>query len=201
MEFNNHQRGAPSRQPMSLDKPSRRRWTDGEKRSILDECKQPKMSVSAVSKKYGIPTNQLFQWRRQFEIGIVARQDGGTDTPLSECRDILSRIAQLKRIANMITSQLAEEIRRNQISAYNASIALSNLTTGLSKLSALAFELFDRFDRIEPESSSTADNDNGSGSTLEEEREAEALCMELIRDKLRRDKELKVATGAKHVQN
>ena len=46
-----------------------------------------------------------------------------------------------------------------------------------------------------------ADNDDGTSLSLEEERECEALCLELVRDKLRRDKELKGTTGGESVQN
>jgi transposase len=187
MEFDNHYSDAPGGQPLKPDKPGRRKWSDDEKRSIVEECSKPGMSVSAVSRKHRVPTNQLFQWRKQFETGVLTLHNGGGASPLSECRDILNRITRLKRLENMVIDRLAEELRRGQITAYNASITLSNVTGGLSKLSALAFDLFDRFERIEPESSRTADTDDDDcGLTLEEERECEAWCLDLVRHELAR---------------
>lgn len=38
----------------------RRRWSPEEKRTILEESEQPSNSLSAVVRKYGVKTNQLF---------------------------------------------------------------------------------------------------------------------------------------------
>jgi transposase-like protein len=167
----------------------RRRWSVDEKTSIVKESSQSGMSVSAVAKKHGIPTNLLFQWRRQFEMGGLAVHYGGRCSDGSE-HDLLTQTERLARLQNMVVTKLAEEIRRNQITSYNASIALSNLTTGLAKLSALTLDLRDRIGALEPSVSTAATPQEISS---EEQRMAEILCLQLVREELRREKELETA--------
>jgi transposase len=50
----------------------RRRWSAEEKIRIVEESFAPSMTVSAVARRHGINTNQLFLWRRQFRDGVSA---------------------------------------------------------------------------------------------------------------------------------
>lgn len=40
-------------------------YTLDEKRLLLAEAEKPGMSMAAVSRKYGVATSRLFQWRRE----------------------------------------------------------------------------------------------------------------------------------------
>lgn len=48
----------------------RRRWSDADKRQIVEETLAPGSSVSAVAKRHGLHPGQVFDWRRQ-------RREGG----------------------------------------------------------------------------------------------------------------------------
>jgi len=56
---------------MNIIKPPRtiKHWTASEKRMIIEETKQPGMSVANVIKKYSIRAIQFFQWQQQLEDG------------------------------------------------------------------------------------------------------------------------------------
>lgn len=43
----------------------RRRWTEDQKRRLVEETFAPGSSVSRVSRRYGVHTSALFRWRRQ----------------------------------------------------------------------------------------------------------------------------------------
>ena len=49
----------------------RRRWEAAEKRTIVQETYEPGMTVSAVAGTYGLAPNQVFDWRRRLEQGVV----------------------------------------------------------------------------------------------------------------------------------
>jgi transposase len=51
-----------------------RRWSEGQKRQIVAETRQPGMSVSVVARRHNLNTNQLFQWRGKFKAndGVLA---------------------------------------------------------------------------------------------------------------------------------
>lgn len=59
----------------------RRRWSPEEKAQIVAESYGPSTTVSAVARRYGINTNQLFLWRRLLRDGastpaVSADEDG-----------------------------------------------------------------------------------------------------------------------------
>lgn len=54
----------------------RRRWSAEEKARIVAESYESSMTVSAVARRHGLNTNQLFAWRHQFRQAA----GGGTDT-------------------------------------------------------------------------------------------------------------------------
>jgi transposase len=47
---------------------ARRRWTEAEKRYIVEESLTPGLSVSSVARRYGVAPHQLFRWRKHFEV-------------------------------------------------------------------------------------------------------------------------------------
>jgi transposase len=52
-----------------------RRWrTVEEKRRIVEETLAPGASVAQVARLHGVNSNQVFQWRRQYQSGDLALQ-------------------------------------------------------------------------------------------------------------------------------
>ncbi len=49
----------------------RRRWSDIDKQEILQETLVPGATVTAVAKRHGIGTGQIYTWRRQALAGAV----------------------------------------------------------------------------------------------------------------------------------
>ncbi len=160
---------------------ARRRWTADQKMAIVKECAEPGSTVYAVSKKHGIPTNQIYQWRKLSEVSDSSRSAATDLSLIDECHKTLTKIERLDRIGQMIMEKLADEIRKNKITSYNASIAVSSLVTGATKLSELSFSTLDRIAQFE--ASDGVEND-ADEFTFAEEREAERLCVELVRMKI-----------------
>src|SRR5271169_3505921 len=74
---------------------ARRRWPDALKRRIVAETREPGASVSVVARRHDVNANQVFKWRRQFEVG--SPEDDTGLAPVSErpssrsfcCADVL----------------------------------------------------------------------------------------------------------------
>lgn len=49
----------------------RRRWSDAEKRRIVEESLEPGTSVSLVARRHDVNANQVFTWRRQMRDGLL----------------------------------------------------------------------------------------------------------------------------------
>ena len=51
---------------------ARRRWTDEDKRRLVDEMWAPGATVHGVARRHGLNTSQLFTWRKRFraEVGL-----------------------------------------------------------------------------------------------------------------------------------
>lgn len=58
----------------------RRRWTDEEKAWIVAESLDPATTVSAVARRYGLHTSQLFVWRQQ--LAAPAAHETSTFVPV-----------------------------------------------------------------------------------------------------------------------
>lgn len=56
----------------------RRRWTAAEKLRIVEECSASDATVAEVARRHGIHPNQLHNWRRQAQHGVVS---GGPAVP------------------------------------------------------------------------------------------------------------------------
>ena len=92
----------------------RRRYTAEEKRRIVEETKAPGQSVSAVSRRYGVSTSQVFKWRRLVEEGTMSSL--GADEPVvpeSEAKALKGRIRELERLLGRKT--LENEILKEAI--------------------------------------------------------------------------------------
>jgi transposase len=50
----------------------RRRWSDDQKLAILKETTEPGVIISAVARRHGVGTGQLYTWRRQLLQGAMA---------------------------------------------------------------------------------------------------------------------------------
>jgi transposase len=50
-----------------------KRWPEGLKRQIVGETRMPGASVSVVARRHDVNANQVFKWRRQYEVGSPAR--------------------------------------------------------------------------------------------------------------------------------
>ena len=84
----------------------RRRWSAGEKKSIVEETYQPGWSVSAVARKYGIAPSQLFYWKRKMEAGaLTAVGSEETLVPESELKKALERTRRLERLIGRLTEE------------------------------------------------------------------------------------------------
>jgi transposase len=49
----------------------RRRWSDADKQRMLQETLAPGATVTAVAKRHGVGTGQIYTWRRQALAGAV----------------------------------------------------------------------------------------------------------------------------------
>ena len=85
----------------------RRRWSANEKKTIVEETEQPGMSISAVASKYGMHPNQLFKWRRLMHEGALSAVDAGEAVvPISEAKELRSRIRELERLLGRKTMEV-----------------------------------------------------------------------------------------------
>src|ERR1700686_1024995 len=51
----------------------RRRWPEELKRQIVAETRMPGASVSVVARRHDVNSNQVFKWRREYELGSPDR--------------------------------------------------------------------------------------------------------------------------------
>jgi transposase len=80
----------------SMDK--RRRWTSDEKQRLLAEAEQVGNTISSIARKYGISASQVFNWRKQFQLGgAVAVRANDEVVPATDHKAALNRIRELER--------------------------------------------------------------------------------------------------------
>jgi transposase len=85
----------------------RRRWTAEGKRAMVEEAEQPGMSVSAVTRKYGVHPNQLFTWRRLMHQGALSAVGAEESVvPISEVKALKTRIRELERLLGKKTMEV-----------------------------------------------------------------------------------------------
>lgn len=98
----------------------RRRWSPEEKLAMIRESLEPGQSVSAVARRNRINVNQLYLWRKLYQVGsLTAVSADKALEPASELRDALMQIRELQRILGIKTMELeilkeAVEITRSR---------------------------------------------------------------------------------------
>jgi transposase len=65
----------------------RRSWTRDEKRRIVDESFEEGASIAEVARRHDVNANQLFTWRRQFEVDSAAPKDLAPILPVTIAPD------------------------------------------------------------------------------------------------------------------
>lgn len=55
----------------------RRRWSDGEKISIVVEAAEPGVTVAEIARRHGITRQQIYQWRSDMRHGRLVDANGG----------------------------------------------------------------------------------------------------------------------------
>jgi len=88
-----------SKEPEVLDSERRRRWSAGEKLSMVRETYEPGMTVSLIARKHGVNPNQVFHWRKLERIGaLTAVSAGETVVPAAELEAARRQIRELQRL-------------------------------------------------------------------------------------------------------
>ena len=65
----------------------RRSWTRDEKRRVVDESREEGASIAEVARRHDINANQLFTWRRQFDIEPAAPKNLAPILPVTIAPD------------------------------------------------------------------------------------------------------------------
>ncbi|MEG3043447.1 MAG: transposase [Comamonas sp.] len=83
----------------ALETRARRRWSKQEKLAIIQQTYAAGQSVSMVASHYGINTNLLFLWRRQYEQGLlIPLKLGEPGVPLELFTDVLRQLCELQQL-------------------------------------------------------------------------------------------------------
>lgn len=92
----------------------RRKWSEEEKMSLIEETFKPGQSVSSVARQNGISPSQLFYWRRCMENGAVTAVRAEEEVVSeSEYKKALARIRELERALGKAT--LKNEILKEAV--------------------------------------------------------------------------------------
>jgi len=65
----------PHGEGLILAKRTRVRRSRSERRTIVEETLNPNQSVAQVARRHGVNANQVFQWRRLYEQGLLEDED------------------------------------------------------------------------------------------------------------------------------
>lgn len=85
---------------------SRRRWTSGEKREMVEEAALPGNTLSSTARKDDISASLLFTRRRLMEQGGLAAMGSGEEVaPMSEVKNLKTRIRELERLLGKKTME------------------------------------------------------------------------------------------------
>ena len=92
----------------------RRKWSEEEKMSLIEETFKPGQSVSSVARQNGISPSQLFYWRRCMENGAVTAVRAEEEVVSeSKYKRALARIRELERALSKAT--LKNEILKEAV--------------------------------------------------------------------------------------
>jgi transposase len=84
----------------------RRRYSVEQKIRVVEESKQPGMTVSYVARKYGISPSMVFQWRRRMAEGGTQAVAADEDVVASsEVKELKRRIRELERVLGKKTME------------------------------------------------------------------------------------------------
>jgi transposase-like protein len=86
--------------PQAVDgRSNRRRFSDEQKRAIVQETEKPGVSVAQVCRRHGVATSMVFRWRVDFgltarkapQLAMVALANGAANEPpaLAVVRDLV----------------------------------------------------------------------------------------------------------------
>ena len=85
----------------------RRRWSQGQKKQMVEETFDIGSSVSEVARRHGIAPSQLFYWKRTMEQGALTAV--GSDEkliPESEFKKLEERTKRLERLLGQKTEEI-----------------------------------------------------------------------------------------------
>ena len=90
----------------SMGKRKCKRYTPEQKRAFVEESQKPGMSIAAVSRKYGVATSAIFNWRRLVQEGSLSAVSAGEEVvPVSVVKEKDKRIRELERMLGKKTMQ------------------------------------------------------------------------------------------------
>ena len=85
----------------------RRRWSQAQKKQMVEETYEPNTSVSEVARKHGIAPSQLFYWKRTMEAGaLTAVGSEESLIPESELKKLQERTRRLERLLGQKTEEI-----------------------------------------------------------------------------------------------
>lgn len=87
----------------------------GRRGAMVEEAEQSRMSLSAISREYGVNPNHLFRWRRLLQEGALCAVGAEESVVLlSEVKELLAKIRELERLLgrkNMKLKILKDAVR------------------------------------------------------------------------------------------
>jgi transposase len=84
----------------------RRRWRLADKVRMVEEARQPGVSLSFVARKYGIAPNLLFRWRKLLSESEPKTLPADDQVLVPEVRDLETRVRDLERLLGKKTMEL-----------------------------------------------------------------------------------------------
>ncbi len=113
----------------------RRRFSDEEKRQIVDEAAVPGAGVSAVARRHGIAVNLLFSWRKALKRGLSRIQVPGLSDELAQrVEGLRLAVAAVRQERPGKVARFPVELRSEALAliAQGVSAAELVMATGLS---------------------------------------------------------------------
>lgn len=66
-------------EPMVERAGKRRRRSKLERRQIVEETLRPGVSVAVIARQHGVNANQVFQWRKLYQAGLLESESAGVE--------------------------------------------------------------------------------------------------------------------------
>lgn len=148
----------------------RRKWTDTQKAEYVAEAEQPGGSFSEVSRRYGVPLNLLFCWRKALR--------GGS----SELQNMLLTLSDFEKEVPSLLTDL-RTARKQGMAPLNAINAFSALANSLCKVIVTKADLIERLSDNLP-AKETTDESPVASPDPKAERAAERLLVAIVKKQL-----------------